>query len=456
VEQDPTAILESVIESVRRVLTDVGGPGRILAAGLDNQGETVVAWSAEDGRALAPAIVWQCRRSLPIVERIRAAGLEGAIRERSGLPLDPYYSAGKLAWLLEHNGRVRAAAARGTLRFGTVDAWLTARLDGGDARTDASTASRTQLMGLRSLAWDADLLSWFGIPAATLPRLVATAGDLGELAHPSWGGPLPLRAMVCDQPAALAGHGAFMPGVIKATYGTGVFVLAIAGARRQAAANLETSIAWTLPAGVDGGEGADRTTAMLQGGVFTAGALLDWLADDLHLIDDVAATAAQALRVPDTAGVRVLPALAGLGAPWWRPEARGVVAGLSAAAGPAHLVRASLDGIAQRVADVVEAMAPALPGPPARLRVDGGMTANDYLMQAQADLLGLPVDVAVAQESTALGTAVLAGLGAGALRDGAVAEASPVRITFSPERSSSWRASERLAWRRFVVAASAL
>ena len=192
-----------MVLSVARVLEEVGGPQRVVAAGLANQGETVVAWDAEDGRALAPAIGWQCRRSLPIVERLRAAGLEGAIRERSGLPLDPYYSAGKLAWLLEHNEEVRTASAQGRLRFGTVDAWLTARLDGGDARTDTSTASRTQLLGLGSLAWDRDLLGWFGISAATLPRLVATAGDLGQLAHPRWRGALALRAMACDQQAAL-------------------------------------------------------------------------------------------------------------------------------------------------------------------------------------------------------------------------------------------------------------
>jgi glycerol kinase len=180
--------------------------------------------------------------------------------------------------------------------------------------------------------------------------------------------------MACDQQAALAGHGAFTPGAIKATYGTGVFVLANAGSRREAAPDLETSIAWTLPDAAAGGGDVGRTSAILQGGVFTAGALLDWLRDDLHLVDDVAATSAQAMSVPDAAGVRVLPALAGLGAPWWRPEARGVVAGLSAAAGRAHVVRATLDGIAHRVADVVEAMMPLLPGSPERLRVDGGLT----------------------------------------------------------------------------------
>ena len=246
VEQDPEAIVDSVVASVASILEEIGGPGRVIAAGLANQGETVVAWDAEDGRALAPAIGWQCRRSLPIVERLRRAGLEDAIRERSGLPLDPYYSAGKLAWLLEHNEEVRSASAQGRLRFGTVDAWLTARLDGGDARTDTSTASRTQLLSLATLGWDDDLLGWFGVAGATLPRVVPTAGELGELAHERWRGALPLRAMSCDQQAALAGHGAFAPGAIKATYGTGVFVLANAGRHRDAVRGLETSIAWTF------------------------------------------------------------------------------------------------------------------------------------------------------------------------------------------------------------------
>lgn len=454
VAQDPDAILESVIVAVGRVLAAVGGPEHIIAAGLDNQGETVVAWSADDGRALGPAIGWQCRRSLPIVQRLRAAGLEGPIRARSGLPLDPYYSASKLTWWLEHDEAVRAAAAHGTLRWGTVDAWLTACLGGGDPRTDTSTASRTQLLGLSSLAWDPELLNWFGIAATTLPRIVATAGDLGWLAHPSWGGALALRAMACDQQAALAGHGAFAPGAMKATYGTGVFILANAGARREAVPDVETSIAWTLSAAatVDDGD----TAAVLQGGVFTAGALVDWLRDDLHFIDDAASTDALALSVPDAAGVRVLPALAGLGAPLWRPEARTVVAGLTAASTRAHLVRAALDGIAQLVVDVVDSMTPALAVAPERLRVDGGLTANGYLMQRQADLLGLPIDVASVEESTALGVAGLAGLGAGVLDLAAITAANPVRTTFSPRLSAADRLAERTAWRHFVEAASAL
>lgn len=448
VEQDAEAILESVVAAVERVLVEVGGTGRIGAVGLDNQGETVVAWDAETGRALAPAVVWQCRRSLPVVERLQAAGLEPAIRERTGLPLDPYFSAGKMTWLLEEVPAVAEAAARGTLRLGTVDAWLTARLDGGDARTDASTASRTQLLSLVTGDWDAELLRWFAVPPAALPRIVPTAGELGGLRHPRWGGELRLTAMACDQQAALAGHGAFAAGSLKATYGTGVFVLANAGDRRTPAAGLETSIAWRLPGGV--------TATVLQGGLFTAGALVDWLRDALGLIRDPAEAAGLAASVPDTAGVRVLPALAGLGAPWWRPSATAVIAGLTAAAGRPHLVRAALDGIAHGVADLVEAMAAELPAPPRRLRVDGGLTANGYLMQRQADLLGLPVDVARAEESTALGIAGLAGIGAGRWGPDQLSAASPIRTTWLPRLDQADRLAEREAWRRFVNAAAGL
>lgn len=448
VEQDPELILESVVDAVARVLAEVGGPGRIGALGLDNQGETVVAWDAETGQALAPAVVWQCRRSLPIVERLQAAGLEPAIRERTGLPLDPYFSAGKMTWLLEEVPAVTKAAARGTLRLGTVDAWLTARLDRGDARTDPSTASRTQLLSLATGAWDAELLHWFGVPPSALPRIVPTAGELGQVEHPRWGGALRVAAMACDQQAALAGHGAFAAGALKATYGTGVFVLANAGDRRTPVAGLETSIAWCLPGGV--------SATVLQGGLFTAGAFVDWLRDELGLIAEPAETAALAAAVPDTAGVRVLPALAGLGAPWWRPAATAVIAGLTAAAGRPHVVRAALDGIAHGVADLVESMAAELPAPPRRLRVDGGLTANGYLMQRQADLLGLPVDLARTEESTALGIAGLAGIGAGRWGPAHLRSASPIRSTWRPRLERPDRLAEREAWRRFASAAANL
>jgi glycerol kinase len=447
VEQDPEAILQSVVDSVARVLTDVGGPDRVAAAGLANQGETVVAWDAETGHALSPAIVWQCRRSLPIVERLRAAGLGTAIRTRSGLPLDPYYSAGKLAWLLEENEAVPAAADGGTLRLGTIDAWLTARLGSGPL-TDPSTASRTQLFGLADRAWDPRLLEWFGVPAEALPRVGASAGQLDVLRHQSWSGTLPLAALACDQQAALAGHGAFQPGSMKATYGTGVFTLANAGVAPVAISpDVETSIAWLLPDG--------SAPLVVQTGFLTAGAFIDWLRDDLGLIESPADLAALAWTVPDAGSVRVLPTLSGLTGPWWRPDARASVTGLTAATGRGHLARAVLDGIANGVADGIDAIAALMPARPPRLRVDGGLTGNDYLMQRQADLLGMEIGIASVEESTALGIAGLAGIGVGLVSIESIAAANPIRRLVEPALGDADRRAERSAWRRFVTAAVA-
>ncbi len=447
-EQDADAILASVVDVVKEVLGTVGDPRRIAAVGIANQGETVVAWDATTGRPLAPAVLWQCRRSLPIVERMRDAGLEPAIADRTGLPLDPYFSAGKMRWLLDEVPAVRAAADAGRLRLGTVDAWITWTL-GGQARTDTSTASRTQLLGLSSRAWDAELLEWFGVPAEALPEVGASAGDLGEMEHPSWSGRLPVRSMLCDQQAALAGHGCDAPGAMKATYGTGVFVLANAGARPpKRPAGLLATIAWTSHAGA--------TSYALDGGVFTAGSLIEWLRSELGIIDTASATAAMASSVPDTAGVRLLPALAGLGAPWWDPDARAVIAGLSGAATRAHIVRAALDGIAHRVCDVVDAMRQALPRAPDTLRVDGGLSSNPYLMQRQADLLGFPLEIADTSESTALGVGVMAATAVGLT---GAAEAAGLRRTsrrIEPSLTTIVRERERGAWRRFVRDAAAL
>jgi glycerol kinase len=448
VEKDADEILESVVATVGRVLAEIGGPGRVAAVGLDNEGETVVAWDAETRQPLAPAIVWQCRRSLPIVERLQGRALADAIRIRTGLPLDPYFSAAKLTWLLEQSSSVQAAAARGSLRLGTIDAWVTAALGDTGPITDPSTASRTQLLSLSELRWDPQLLDWFGIPASTLPTIVQTAGELATIRHASWHGGLPLRAMACDQQAALAGHGGFAAGSVKATYGTGVFVLANAGPRREARPGLETSIAWRLPDGT--------TDAVLQGGVFSAGALIDWLASGLHFLPDPGAAGDLASSVRDSHGVIVLPALAGLGAPWWRPSATGVIAGLTAGARPAHVVRAALDGIAHRVADVLETIVAALPTQPRSLRVDGGLSSNAYLMQRQADLIGVPVEVAATAESTALGMAVLAGLGEGLLSPRVAVEANPVRARFTPRVAPTERRRQRNRWRSFVEAAVVL
>jgi glycerol kinase len=473
-DQDPDAIIRAVVEVVGEALDGVGGPGRIAAAGLANQGETVVAWDRNTGAALGPAILWSCRRSQPIVERIAAAGHGPRIRERTGLPLDPYFSASKLRWLLEDVPEVAAAAAAGRLAVGTVDAWLTARLGGVDAgaghavaggatagstvagaRTDPSTASRTQLLALADLArndelaWDDELARIWGVPRAALPAIVPTTGELGLLGHPSWGGTVPLRALVCDQQAALAGQGGHRPGAVKATFGTGVFVLANAGSKVPAAPDgILATVAWVDAAG--------RPTYALDGGVFSAGSLLDWLHTDLGVVDRPSELDALAAAVPDADGVRILPALAGLGAPWWAPDARVVVTGLSAATRRPHLARAALDAIAQRTADVVEAMGPALPDATAPLRVDGGLTGSALLVQRLADLVGRTVEVAADRESTALGTALLAAIGAGRL-DGRAADAvAGTRRCVEPALGPTARNAERAAWTHFVRRAIAL
>src|SRR4051812_11815573 len=335
VEQDPGEVLTAVVEAVGELLADAPG-GEIDACGLDHQGESVLAWDAESGEPLTPIVTWQDKRSQEVLDRLERDGRADDVRERSGMPLDPYFSAGKLTWLLEHDERVARAHELGTLRLGTVDAFLCDRLGAG-FHTDPSTVSRTQL---GAADWDPALLEIFGVPSGALPPVVDTVGEIGTLSHPSWSREPPLHARCVDQQAALAGAGCVTPGRTKATYGTGVFVLAHVGEERPSpTGGLLPTVAWS----VDG-----RVEWALDGGVFTAGALLDWLSRDLGLAPDPAALAAAAAGVEDAAGVRILPALAGLGAPWWRPEARAVLAGLTAGVRPAHIARAALEAIAWR------------------------------------------------------------------------------------------------------------
>ncbi|HUQ79083.1 MAG TPA: FGGY family carbohydrate kinase [Patescibacteria group bacterium] len=447
-EQDPLAILASVVDAVAEVLLDVGGPARIGAVGLDNQGETVVAWDRVSGEPLAPAILWNCRRSQSIVDRVAAAGHGPAIRDLTGLPLDPYFSASKMRWLIENVEPVAAAERAGRLALGTVDAWLTARL-GGSARTDPSTASRTQLLGLRSLAWEDELAGWWQVPRSALAVVGPTVGDLGSLTHPIWGGDLLLRAMACDQQAALAGQGGHRRGTVKATFGTGVFVLANAGSQVPPAVDgLLTTVAWTDAAG--------RPTYALDGGVFSAGALLGWLAGDIGLLDAITDLDAVAAEVVDAGGVRILPALGGLGAPWWEPRARAVIAGLTGATRRAHVARAAIDAIAHRTADVVEAMLPALASRRPAIRIDGGLTASRLLVERLADLTGCPVEVAAEPESTALGIGLLAAIGAGWLDEARAAVVAATDRRVDPVLDERARLVDRAAWRAFVPRAVAL
>jgi glycerol kinase len=438
VEKDADAVVDSVAETLAEVAAAVG-PQRIAAVGLDNEGETVAAWDAETLRPLAPAIVWSCRRSERIVERLAEAGAGARVRQLAGTPLDPYFSSTKIAWLLEHDDAVRRAAQAGTARFGTLDAYVCARLGDG-ARTEPSTAARTQLQELaRPGAWSDGLCRTFGVDAGTLPPIGPSAGDLGSLRVAGLDEPLPLRALLVDQTAALAGHGAIAPGAAKATYGTGIFLLAHAGSEPPHAAGLLPTVAWQV-----GG----RADYALDGGVFSAGSALDW-AVGLGLLDGPERSGELAASVPDSGGVWFLPALTGLAAPWWRPDARAAWAGMTAHTTPAHLVRALLESLCFRVRDIVEALAAAGTAP-ARLRVDGGMTANPWLMQRQADVLGIPVQVAATAEATALGAAAVAGVGAGRWTFSDLASLAEGGTTYEPGPGAAARNDEYAAWRDFV------
>jgi glycerol kinase len=444
VEQDPELIVQAVVEAVAEVLEHADGR-EVLATGLDHQGESVLAWDAASGDALTPVIVWQDKRQEALLAEIESSGAGARIAERAGLPLDPYFSAGKLAWLLANDKRVQDACETGTLRLGTVDAFLRARL-GGRFATDLSTASRTQLLARGGRDWDEELLAAFAVRREWLPAIGPTFGALGELRHDRWSVALPLAAQLVDQQAALAGSGAVRAGELKATYGTGVFVLGRTAEPVRADGLLPT-VAWAAP-DADGGVG--EAAYALDGGVFAAGSLLDWLAGGLGLAADAPALAAAAATVPDSAGVLVLPALAGLGAPWWRPHAHGVIAGLQPAVRPAHIARAALEAIAWRVADIVEAMAEV--APVESLRVDGGLTNDETLPQIQADALGLPLTIGRA-DTTVLGAAMLAGVGVGVFAsvEDAARRLPPTRVV-NPGLDSPERLADRARWRAFVKA----
>ena len=437
VEQDPEEVLTAVVEAVAELLEDA--PGEVVACGLDHQGESVVAWEAGTGRPLSPIVVWQDKRSRAVLDGLADPD---AVRARSGLPLDPYFSAGKLAWLFEHSGEVQRAREAGTLRMGTVDSFIFDRLGAG-WHTDLATASRTQLLDLGGDGWDRELADQFGVPLDVLPELRDSVGERGVLRHETWPVELPLTAGLPDQQAALAGAGCVLPGRVKATYGTGVFVLAHVGDEvPRATGGLLPTVAWHV-----GG----RTEYALDGGVFAAGEMLEWLARELGLGPEPRDLAQLAATVEDAAGVRILPALTGLGAPWWVDDARAVIAGLHPGARKAHVARAALEGIAWRVADIVAAVREA--AEVGTLRVDGGLTNDDLMLQLQADAIGAPVE-AGAVDATVAGAAALAAVGAGLL--GSVAEIAdlvPITRRVEPRPGVAERHAD---WRGFVEAAKGL
>jgi glycerol kinase len=407
VEHDADDIWTAAATTLADVADAMRRAGETVAAiGITNQRETVVVWDRVSGRPRHRAIVWQDRRTATRCDELRAAGHEPLVRARTGLVLDPYFSATKLEWLLTEGG----VPADDALAFGTVDSWILWNLTGGAAggvhATDPSNASRTMLFDIDALDWSAELLDVFGVPAACLPRVLPSSGDFGTTdASCAAGLQVPVAGIAGDQQAALFGQACFTPGMTKNTYGTGSFVLVNLGPEHPPPAEgLLTSVAWTL----DG-----TTSYVMEGSVFVTGAAIQWLRDGLGIIDDAAAAGPLAASVPDTGGVVFVPAFTGLGSPWWDPYARGAVLGITRGTTRAQIVRAVVEAMAWQTRDVVDAITAASGRPVEELRADGGASVMDVLCQFQADVLGVPVRRPVTKETTALGAAYLAGLATG-------------------------------------------
>ena len=442
VEHDANEIWERTLACAREVAE--GAIDSIAAIGITNQRETVVAWDGESGEPLAPAIVWQDRRTAPDCARLKEAGHEERVQARTGLLLDPYFSATKMAWMLREQVAVREAAQAGRLRLGTVDSWLAFKLTGAHV-TDASNASRTLLLPLEGADWDEELCDLFGVPRAALPRVVDTHGALGQT-RPEWfGRAVPVAAMIGDQQAATVGQGCLEPGHTKATYGTGAFVLTHSG---QTPPRSNNRLLATVLAQADG-----MRSYALEGSLFVAGSLVQWLRDGLGILGSAAETEELARSIDDSAGITIVPALSGLGAPYWQPEARGVITGLSFATGKAQIARAALEAMAHQTHDLAEAFA-ADGAAWDTLAIDGGMSANDWMAQDLADMLALPVTRPAFIETTALGAAVAAAAGVGLYPDlASAAEAMSSRKTcFEPRLDESRRQARLAAWRKALKA----
>ena len=409
VEHDATEIRDNTFAVLADALAAAGaGPADVAAIGITNQRETTIIWDRATGEPIANAIVWQDTRTQDLVDRLAADGGVDRFREQTGLPLATYFSATKITWLLDSVDGARARAEAGELAFGTTDSWvlwnLTGGPDGGVHATDVTNASRTLLMDLATLAWDDDLLTTFGIPRALLPEIRSSSGLFGTAVAPLVG--VPIAGILGDQQAATFGQVAFDAGESKNTYGTGNFLIVSTGTEIvHSAQGLITTVAYRL------GDEAPRYA--LEGSIAVTGSLIQWLRDNLGFFDEAADVEQLALSVPDTGGVAVVPAFSGLFAPYWRPDARGAILGLTRFATKAHIARAALEAVALQTVDVLEAAAPDLPTPIAELRVDGGMVANATLMQFQADVLGMPVVRPAVTETTALGAAYAAGLAVG-------------------------------------------
>jgi glycerol kinase len=444
VEHDADEIFATTIAVGQQALAAAGLAAREIAAiGITNQRETTVVWERATGRPIHRAVVWQSRVSAAICERLEAAGWGPAVRQRTGLVIDAYFSGPKVRWILDQVPGAQARAAAGELLCGTIESWLTWKLTGGRAHvTDVSNASRTMVFDIHRAAWDDELLAALDLPRALLPSPVRCSGVVAETDPAIFGAAIPIAGLAGDQQAALFGQGCYEPGEAKNTYGTGCFLLANTGDRpRIGEGGLLATLAWEI--------GAGRRYA-LEGSAFVTGAAVQWLRDGLGVIRDAAETEALARSVPASDGLYLVPAFTGLGAPHWDPYARGLLIGIERSTTRAHLVRATLESIAFQTRDLVEAMRAA--GQPIDvLRADGGGTANAFLMQLQADVLGLPVEVAAVRETTALGAALFAGLGIGVWRStDELARHRTVAARFTPTLSADERDSRYAGWLRAV------
>ena len=445
VEHDAGEIWHTTLTCCREVLKGVAAKD-VAATGITNQRETTVLWDRRTGEPLYNAIVWQDRRTSDRCRALKAQGLEEKVSARTGLLLDPYFSATKLEWLLDHIPGSRAKGERGEIAFGTIDAWLIHKLTGGKVHaTDVTNAARTMLLNLKSLAWDDDMLALFNVPRAVLPDVRDSAGDFGTTEL--FGAPIRILGVAGDQQAALFGQTCFNPGDVKSTYGTGCFALVNTGAVATPSRNKLISTA--------GYRAKGQTAYAIEGSIFIAGAVVQWLRDAVGVIRTAAEIEALARTAKTADGLYFVPAFTGLGAPYWDPDARGAIVGLTRDAGAAEIARAALDAVCYQTRDLLDAMARDMKaaglGAPAALKVDGGMVKNDWFCQRLADLTGLPVERPQITETTALGAAYLAGLGAGLFGDfGQIAGSWALDRRFEPTLSATTRDSLYDGWTKAV------
>ena len=445
VEHDADEIFSTQLEVARQALSNIGANASDIAAiGITNQRETTIVWNKNTGRPIHNAIVWQCRRTAPYCDQLTAEGLVDTVRSKTGLVIDPYFSGTKIRWILENVPDAREQAARGELLFGTVETWLIWKLTGGKVHvTDYSNASRTMLFNINTLQWDEEILRKLDIPASMLPKAVPSSEVYGHTAAQFFGAPIPIAGAAGDQQAALFGQACFAPGDSKVTYGTGAFLLMNTGEKPIFSQNgLVTTIGW----GLNG-----KVTYALEGSIFVAGAAIQWLRDELRFIESAADSEYMAQKVKDTNGCYVVPAFTGLGAPYWDAYARGAIVGLTRGVNKYHIVRATLDSIAYQTNDVLTAMAADSGIRLSALKVDGGASANNYLVQTQADISGAPVLRPSCVETTALGAAYLAGLAVGYWKNLEEIKANwAVDRSFTPSISPESRADRIRGWNKAV------